>query len=62
MQIYANYFKKIMQIYKIIFSLLTFFPYLFIFLWEWSKGACRMQTDRSTDKVSDLRQELANIH
>jgi len=44
-----------MLIYKIIFSLLTFFPYLFIFLWAWPKGACRMQTDRSTDKQTDIR-------
>jgi len=38
-----------MLIYKIHFSLL-YFPYLFIFLWAWPKGACRMQIDRSTDK------------
>jgi len=43
-----------MQIYKIIFSLLTFFPYLITFLWAWLKGACR-QTEVQTNKQTNRR-------
>jgi len=45
-----------MLIYKTYFSLLTLFSLLiYIYLWAWPKGACRMQTDRSTDKQTNRR-------
>jgi len=40
-----------MLIYKINFSFI-FLTYLY-FWWAWPKGACRMQTDRSTNKQTD---------
>jgi len=43
-----------MLIYKIKFSLLT----LFIFMWAWPKGACRMQTEVQTDDLCLLRQRI----
>jgi len=57
-----------MLIYKINFSLLTLFSLLtYIFGWRGLKGraGCRqteVQSDRQTDEVSDLRQQLANRH
>jgi len=55
-------FEKIMQIYKINFSLFTYFLTYLYFLWAWPKEACRMQTDRSTNKQTDdlclLRQRI----
>jgi len=60
-------FKIIMLIHKINFSLLTFFFTYLYFLWVWPNGACRIQTDRSTDKQTNRQtisrgyaKELAN--
>jgi len=53
-----------MLIYKINFSLLTLFSlliYIFGGRGLMGRSGCR-QTEVQTDKVSDLRQELANRH
>jgi len=44
-----------MLIYKIntfFFTYFIFITYLY-FWWAWPKGACRMQTDRSTDRQTN---------
>jgi len=56
-------YYKIMQIYKIIFSLRTFFLTQLYFVWAWPKKACRMQTDRKTEGQTiswSYAKELAN--
>jgi len=45
-----------MLIYKINFSLLTFFLTYSYFWWAWPKAACRMHTDRSTNNRQTDRQ------